>query len=349
MTDDRILAFRDALRSGDSASAVDSFDGFDDAVDDQANRESALRDVARGVVARTPPDDPAHQAAQQFLQAVNQAQQARVKAKYDFALHLEGGPDADDVADRVDAVVDTTDAVDSAAGDLQDEAGDVDLPPSLAVTGPSALLVPKGTAIDAEYTAENLGVTEATDLAVTVEGYDVAVDPAAIDALLAGEATTLAVTGDADEAVEAPLIVTVGSETARTDLRVVDKAGFLDRALTVLDEVEERLDRVDDDDGGNGKGGKGNGKSGIQGLHNKVDTARKRIEKLIDRLESGGKGKGGKSVDNRIRSTMQLLGAFINQAEGLSGNQLSAQDAAVLAGDAGEVIDELDAATRAEA
>lgn len=343
MTDDRIVDFRDALRDGDTAGAVDGFDGFDAAVDDQANRESALRDVARGVIARTPPDEPAHQAAQGFLRAVNDAQGARTKAKYDFALHLEGGPSAADVADRVDAVLDTTDAVETAAGDLREEADGIDLPPALSVTGPSALLVPKGTSIEAEYTASNVGVTPASDLDVTLDGYDgVSASPDAIDSLTAGADATITVSGPADETVEAPLVVSVGAESARTDLRVLDKAGFLDRALTVLDEVQQRLERVSDD-----ADGKGN--SDFRGLENKLRTARNRIEKLKKEAESGG-GKGrGKSLDERIRSTMKLLGAFINQAEGLSPRQLSSQDAAVLAGDAGEVIDELETATRAAA
>lgn len=363
MTDDRILAFRDRLRDGDTAGAIEGFDGFDAAVDEQAARESALRDLARGVITRVEPGEPAHEAAQEFLRDVSTAQDARVKAKYDFALHLENGPSAESVADRVETVVETTAAVDEQADELRDRSGDVDLPPSLTVTGPGGVRVPKGEPVEAEFVAANLGVTAASDLSVRLDGYDLDVSPGAIDSLAAGEERALAVTGAADEAVETAVTVGVGSASASAELRVLDKAGFLEVALVVLGDVEERLARIRetaDDDGGPGAGN-GNGRGddgaepGLTGLENKLDTATQRVERLAERADGGGPGAGngngngnGDSLDQRIRAVMNLLGAFINQVEGLEGGQLTGQDASVLANDATQVIDELALATRAE-
>lgn len=340
MTDQRIVDFRDALRADDAGESIDGFDGFDAAVDEQAKRESVLRDVARGIIARVPPAQPLHQTAQQYLQAVADAQETRLKAKYDFALYLEDGPSADAVADRVDAVIETTDAVEQVGTELRESGGDIDLPPALGVVGPNAITVPKGGFIHAEYTATNLGTTSVSDVEVSLDGYDLSANPTTIDSLASGANAAVIVSGPADETAEAPLVVSVGSAVARTDLRIIDKAGYLERALAVLEDVANRVNDVAESDDGNKNGGKPD----LKGLQNKIKTVRKRIEKLADDVESGKR----KGVDKRIRAIINLVGAFINQVHGLGNEQLSDRNESILSSDAAAVIDELAAATEAE-
>lgn len=63
---------------------------------------------------------------------------------------------------------------------------------------------------------------------------------------------------------------------------------------------------------------------------------RKRIEAV--------KSSSGGSVSNEIKSIQKLMGAFINQVHGWGKNNISDQNQAVLANDAGGVVDELAAA-----
>lgn len=366
MNDDRLTAFRDALREGDTAAAVERFDAFDDAIDAQATRESSLRTVARELITIVPPTQPAHKAAQQFIDRVATAEQARLEAKYSFGLHVENGPDAASVADSVDSVIQTTESVNEASEAVQTEARAIggDFQPAYAVFGPTDRIVPLGSDVSVSYTVENVGAVAVDAKPVELDGYDLSVTPASTPELAPDETTTVTASGTADERAEAPLTLQVGSKVARTSFNVLAKRDFLDNALTVLGTIRDRLDRIgerSDDDGGNGNGngggngngngnggGNGNGNGGqpgLQGLINKVETATTRIEKIIERLSSGK----GRRADKRIGAVANLLGAFVNQVEGLSKQQLSSEDTAVLAGDAGRVIDRLETAIEADA
>ncbi|WP_435320391.1 CARDB domain-containing protein [Haloarchaeobius sp. TZWSO28] len=357
MSDSRVVAFKESLVQGDTAAAIDRFDGFDDAVDEQERREGALRDVARGLIARTPPGDASHAAAQQFLRNVSTAQQARLKAKYDYALYLQGGPSAEAVADRVDTVITATETVDKAAERMRETGSDVPLAPALTLDGPRDVLAQVGSSIEATYTLSNIGTSAAGGLEVSLDGYDLSVAPSTVESLAPGESAEVTVSGTATEAASEPLVVSVGAQTARTGINILDGDGHLDRALLVLDDITDYLDAIAPDEseqeetGGNGGKGKknksgtganGNGgpSKGYNGLVEKVATAREQIETIRQQIESGD----DESVETDIESVQRLMGAFINQTHGWGKTHLSDRSEALLAADAGRVIDELAAA-----
>lgn len=334
MTDDDVIAFREALRQGDTAAAIDRFDGFDDALSRQSNHESAIRDAVRGIIAKVPKNRPVHDAAKQYLQAVFYAQQARIEAKNDFLLHLEGGPDAEAVAKKVNTVIETNDTVQQAESDVR-SAGNVPVPALVAVYGPSNLLVPKGQTVEATYIAENVGFNAASDLDVTVEGYDLTPNPTEITQLPANERNEIGVSGPANTKTNTIITVQVGNKSTQTRLQVLDKSGYLDQSLHLLGQLEDRIENVKNDGSG--------GFPEIRGLEGKLRTARKRIEKLINDIESGKQNE----INNRIRSVINLIEAFINQVEGLSNQQLSDQNEAILTEDAKEFISALETAIQA--
>ena len=364
MTDERLTAFRDALRAGDTRAAVERFDAFDAAIDAQADRESALRSLASELVSRLPPTQPGHKAGQAFIEQVAAAEQARLETKYAFGLHVENGPDAASVADAADQVIETTEQVNDTSDQLRENADDVpvEFNPAYAVFGPGDQVVPLGSDISLSFTVENVGVTEVEPKSVEVNGYELAVSPERTPVLQPEETATITLTGTADERSEAPLTVQVGVETARVSLNVLAKQDFLENALTVLGTVRERLERIGDDadsgnggngnggngngnggNGGNGNGGNGNGNGGqpgLPGLVAKIEQAESRIEQLT----TGNV----RQVDKRIEAVIDLLGAFTNQVEGLSTQQLTNQDAAVLVSDADRAIETLETAIEAK-
>lgn len=341
MVDERVVEFRDALRAGDAAAIVEAFDGFDAAVDTQEARERAVRDVARGIIARSPPDAQEHQSAQQFLRAVSDAQEARISAKYDFALYLQEGPSADRVADSVDRVIETTAAVEDAINAVRDDGRDLMVPPALSVTGPNDVEVASGEAFEAEYTVRNVGVSPAGGLDVAVEGPDLSATPGEIESLGPDETATVTVSGSVDETTERPLVLTVGAATVRSTVVVLDERSHLERALTIIEEIEAQIDALGDEkDGGSPQGGNA---SGLDGLREKLVTARERITEIMEALD----GDTGRPVDKQIDAASRLMGAFVNQTHGLGNRQLADRTEALLAHDAGRAIDELRAAAEA--
>ena len=467
MTEDRIRELRDALRADDPKAAVRRLDDYDDALERRGKREDGLRRLARGVLARTSDSDEANQIAQEFVTTHTDAEQTRIQSKLDFMLYLKGGRPAAEVADRIDTVIETTEEVEQLETALREKGTDVSIPPALAVIGPAQKDVPKGESFELSYEVENLGVSEISNLDVEIEGYDVSVSIDTIATLAPTESETLTVSGSADESTTTMLSVDVGGERVDTGLNILDKAGYLEQSLRLLDQLEEQVRELDigDDHPGEGRGppgdhpgegrgppgdrpgrgrgppgddehpgrGRGNqstsgsqdsvnhrtgtdeqpngtdsnsdrgllpdgghpspgngppgdddddddhpgrgppdddddhpgrgppddddhpgegrgppdderGEESTPGLLNKIETARKRIQAVIDDIESGSLDE----VDDEIRDITRLMGAFINQVEGLSDQHISETDRALLSSDAARTIDMLENAITAE-
>lgn len=247
----------------------------------------------------------------------------------------------------------STEAVETAAERMRAAGADRSLPPALSLSGPSDITVSVGSAIDATYTVTNVGLSTATDIAVTLEGYDLSISPSSVESLPAGETAELTLSGVATEPTESLLVISAGAETARASLDVLDEDGHLDRALAIIGDIEDRLGRIADAADDNSSPDKDKGKTkgkgknkpkgkdkrqsnGINGLQEKLTTARKRIEAV--------KSSASGSVSNEIKSIQKLMGAFINQVHGWGKNNLSNRNEAVLTNDAGGVVDELAAA-----
>lgn len=261
MSDDRVAAFRDAVRSDDTAAAIAQFDDFDAALDDQQARESAVRDVARGLLARRSQNPEGAKAAKQYLEAVAKAQQARIEAKNNFLLYLKDGPSGTEVADSVDAVVSAHDSVRENETTMRQTARDVALPTTVQVIGPGVRTVPLGQSVEIDYEVANVGLRGISDVAVEVEGFGATADPSSIDKLSAGSETTVAVSGTPETSEETTLKVTIDDATAQTRIVPLDKAEYVDRIWTQFEETNSEIDEAASLSrrtvgNGSGKGGK---------------------------------------------------------------------------------------------
>lgn len=332
MNDARIVAFRDALADGDHVSAIERFDDYDDALDSQSIRERALRNLARGIVAHTDADSSDNRAAQELVRVITDAQQARIKSKFEFMLYLEGGPDAEHVAGRVQDVLDAHESVATAEERIRSLDADVSLPVLLGLYGPRSLVVPKGTTFDATYTIENVGITDASDLDVLVQGYDVSVDPSTIESLAVDASADITVTGDADRAADTFLLVNVGSESSRTALVVLAKADYLDQTLAQLDRFEATLAELDEVL-----------HRPIRPFQRKIGTVRRELESMQTDLENGRIG--ARRVNNEIHAVNSQLGGLYGLVNSLQ--QVSAVKRESLKSELDAVGDLLDEATEA--
>ncbi|WP_440006373.1 CARDB domain-containing protein [Halomicrococcus sp. SG-WS-1] len=241
MSDDRVVAFRDAVGSGDTATAIDRFDDFDEALNDRQARESAVRDVARRILARSSQNPESAEAAKRYLEAVAEAQQARLQAKYDFLLYLKDGPSGSDVADKVDSVVSANESVRERETSMRQNSGDIALPTAVQVTGPSVRTVPLGESLDIEYEVVNVGLRGVSEVAIDVEGFDATAESSAIDALPAGKETTVTVSGTPKTSDETALKVTVDDSTAQTRVVPLDKAEYVERVGTQFEETKSEV------------------------------------------------------------------------------------------------------------
>lgn len=386
MADERLESLRDDLRAGDVVAAIDQFDDAHDALEDQAARERALRTLARSVTARTEQSAQSNTAARGLVEATMQAETKRTAFPLTFLAFAEGELSAADFAEAVDETIETVDRVDDRADRLDDLKGTVPLPRLVALLGPDRVEVPKGSPIDVDLDLENVGARDVEGIETGVEpiesgvaGFDLGITPGSVTALPAGETEVLTVTGLAAAARTVTLEVTAKgedvAETTRTVVEVLDKHGYLERAREMVVELEEETEAK------TGATGNGQGNGGtVPGMLNKLDTARRRIDNLLYELSNdddsggnggngnggdgnggdgnGGNGNGGNgndgnggradSIDNRIESVIDLIGAYDNQAEGLIGSRLTEKEGGVLLMHSADVTDALERAAEAE-
>lgn len=341
LTENGLQKLKAALEDGRIADALNLYDDAEATIGNQESRERTWQKLSRGVLARTDTSAQANSAARQFTQTVGAADQSRIAFHVGFMSFAGGNLAPDEMAAKAEAVIDSHETVVSRAETMIETASGVSLPPTVGVFGPNDAAVAKGDRVDLSFTAENLGTLSVTDLDSSVEGYDLDASPEIVASLDAGESVEISISGTASEAGTFSVALRLSGEsaedTATVALTVLDREDLLGRTLETLRDLQTTVEALtaERDDG--------NGDGGLSGLENKVETAVKRVEKLRD--QSGG----GKSTTNRIESVSDLLGAFQNQTEALSGSSVPAQRAAVLHHDAGQAISLLERAADAEA
>lgn len=352
LTENGLQKLKAALEDGRIADALNLYDDAEATIGNQESRERTWQKLSRGVLARTDTSAQANSAARQFTQTVGAADQSRIAFHVGFMSFAGGNLAPDEMAAKAEAVIDSHETVVSRAETMIETASGVSLPPTVGVFGPNDAAVAKGDRVDLSFTAENLGTLSVTDLDSSVEGYDLDASPEIVASLDAGESVEISISGTASEAGTFSVALRLSGEsaedTATVALTVLDREDLLGRTLETLRDLQTTVEALtaERDDGNRRSGpskGNGNGDGGLSGLENKVETAVKRVEKLRD--QSGG----GKSTTNRIESVSDLLGAFQNQTEALSGSSVPAQRAAVLHHDAGQAISLLERAADAEA
>ncbi|MCT9098204.1 CARDB domain-containing protein [Haloarchaeobius sp. HME9146] len=342
MTDDRLLAFQDALQRGATGEALDKYDGVETALNEQETTEEGVQVLARAVAQQTDPATQANQTAQQYMRAVTTAQQARLEFNVKFMSFVTDNVEPQTLAESIGAVIEAHETVDSVASKLRERADNVAVRPILAVSAPSQLTVPKGQTFSITVEATNLGTAPTDALDVTVSPDSVGVDPTQLPSLSGGDRVTISVSGRATADQPVPVEVNASNDdigdTAGSVVTAVSKGDYLIEAIEETDrllEVVGNLESGAGDDSKNGTKGKQNGGSngGKSGLENKLETVRKRLEKVKTRVERGQT----KSANEKLESVSSLVGTVATQADALGGKQIPEQRAGVVTAEAREI------------
>lgn len=329
MLKDQLTTLRTALDSDDEVAVLDLTDPATDALAEKRSRESALDALAQHVRASASPDSDARAAAEGYFDAVTRAEQERAEATRAVMGYLTDDVSAADAAAAVGDAVDAEDDVLASTDELTAAKGDLTLPPVLAATGPADLEIPKGTSASATVRVENLGGEAAPDVGVALDS-ELALDvsPTELGTLDPDEVATVEVGGSPTTTGTFRVDVTARSGdrvgSATIDAVVASKSDYLQRARQQVETLRRNVEQIRDESGGNGK-------DGLRGVENKLETAGKRIEQLIRKVENG-RG-NGRNVNNEIDSVSNTLEAARNQVEGLSPQQISAANRTLIASD----------------
>lgn len=338
MTNHTLEQFHDTLRDGNIVEALNQFDSVEAALQRQESQEQMYQTVARGTIARTSPSEQANNVAQQLVEQAFTAEQARISFNLGFMSFAGGNLSVDQMAERTEQVIEAHEQIDATAEQLQTAKSGVELPLLMSLSGPSSVSSYKGGSVEREYALDNFGTRAIENVAVAVDGYGLSPSPADIGTLAADETVSVTVSGAMNEAGTFTASITASgdgaSDTVELTIAVREKHGFIDQALAVLDGLKSHVSNVD-------AGGAKNG------LMNKLNTAEKQLNNIQNQLERG-KTPPENAINNKLEAVINELGAFANQVDGMTGSQLSQDQAGLFLHDYREVVGVLEQAINAD-
>lgn len=353
MFTEQLQRLRNELADDDRSGVLNLTDPVMDALEATRIREAAYDKVAQHV--RASADGDAHSVADDYLDAVSEAEKRRGEAIQTVMRYLSGETTGEAAASAVDDAIDAENQLGDTTDALDGAKGDVSVPPILAVAGTETLEIPKGTDVSETYTVSNLGTEVAGDVTVSVDGdLSLSASPTAVGRLAPEEEATVTLSGSPTDEGQHNVRLSASSghvgDVLVVTAVVADKGDYVERARTQVQTLRRTVAGIRDDaDGGNGKNGnrgKGNGGNGLQGVENKLRTIDNRLEKTQRQLERGRTP--ANAIDNQLGAAINALEAVQNQVEGLRPQQISSGDATLVVNDAEKTVTTLETAQRAD-
>lgn len=301
----------------------------------------------------------------EYLQATARTSEARTKVNSGLFRYLSDEATASETLDTVDDALSKREQVRQKGRRLVAAKDELDGFPAIVVLyGQDELEIPKDGSIGTNYTVENVGNTPKKNLDIEVESseLDVQSNPGSIAELNPEEIESVSLSIPGGVRKEGVFSITLSVRTAPEEeteeggiedtldvsLVVIDKSGYIDRAISQTRALSEELDDIRTDTTGRN-----------QGLMKKLETIEKRLKDIKKKIDAGsqseGKGRGrsggppGEAIDNQIDSIINQYDAFINQVEGLQkADKISEFRSVLFTQDAGDVIETLEKAKKAE-
>lgn len=242
-------AFRDAVAAGNQEEALDLASSVFDELDAESERERGVELAARSVATDGTRSKSELQAANDVTESILATESARTSLAYSVIEIAQGRFDREATLETVDAILDSQDRVDSAVDSLRESGAVERLDPILvAFTTGNELELPKGTAGTASVTVQNSGGRAAEPVTVDADApTGVDVSPTRVDELAGGDTTTVEVSFPASLdagrhaarlTVDAPA---ASPSSAAVAAAVLSKAEYAERAISSLDDLEERI------------------------------------------------------------------------------------------------------------
>lgn len=299
---------RTKAQQGQVESALETIDEVEAAFAEDRVRTERIDTLATAVRFGSDSESPAAEAADAHLERATELEQSRIELNEAILNYVTGGGSSETLVERIESTIDAYHALDTARSDLITEAETVDLGVLVHLAPIDDRQVPKGDTAAITTTIENLGDTETGSLSVRLDGNSVVsttLSPTSVGELPADDdrPVDIGLTGEATGRTRLRLVVE-GSRRDSVQFRVevLDKAGFLSRALSIeerlLGDVREREDS-------------------LRGLESRLRTIKEQLERLIedvDQTDTPGLGQTN-SIDNRIEAVIEKVESMIRTLE----------------------------------
>ena len=376
MIEDTLQTLERALKEEDSQAAAEAARRLDAQIPGQRAKEQAVASLGRTVVSETESEDIA-ETAQAARQAA--AESLGHRGRIYSALYEYNTDQIDEAtaAERVSTYRETVGSFESASASLSEVKSDVEIPPVLVATiDPTQLTVPLGGPVEGAIDLRNVGGATAEGIIVTTDSTNgtFTADPDSIGSVPANGSRRIDIRGSPTKEGSVSVKIEANNGTlAQTDLQfnVQSKQEYIGAVLTGMRDLftqlfslipESERPTVEEVTGGSGNSGDGNsnrnseessseggkqsgqseesGYSGpFEGLINKLVRT---VEQLVAVFEDVEKGKSSQSVAGKLDACQNRLGAFSNQVEAQSGQEIPEKRAVELLGKTEELQSAID-------
>lgn len=310
-TTDVLRRLREELANDRIEAALQTVDDLEDSFATDRARTAATDTLATAVRFNSDTDSAAVTAANEHLEAATELEQRRIRLNEAILSLLVDETDPSTVVGRIDAALTGYDALASARQTLQEASDGVSVGALLHLGLLEDIRVPKGGSRTQSTELQNLGSAGTNGLTVSATDDNivtVALSPTTIDELGAGRTEPIGVdvTGESTGSTRVRVTVEGGStESTAFRVEVLDKADYISEALSIATSLREDV-----------AARMASGSNSLRGLHNKFSELVRRLEQILDRLESGTNGKGKRNdVDNRIESVRNRFAAIVHLLE----------------------------------
>lgn len=332
---------KEAIERDDKQTLVNRFDDMEEAFTTR-RRETEIATVLASELSRyrnrRSVDD---ELIDRYFEIVRQASQHRIQTHRAALEYLTGELSKETAMSTIDKAIDIEDELSESMTAMCDLDHEVEIPPTLSVSGRREIEVPAGTPLSASLTVENLGHQPAQDVTVSLEtDLAITLDHPDLSELAGGAERSIIVEGTPAEIGVHDIYVSVAGEaeitTFEMQIAIGGRANYLNNARSQIDDQLAFVRELKDDAPGRG--------GGLNGIENKFETADKRISKIVDDLDE----EDANEIVKRIDAVGNLLETVQKHARALAGTHLTDGHAARLRYDTQAILDSVEGAIDAE-
>lgn len=310
MTESLLTDLRYHVADGNTEAAVVTADELLDAFDDDRTEARRNDIVATHVRYDVDEGSDAAVAADEYLKAATERDQARIQLADAVVGFLYRGEDSEVLIDRIDETLAAYEAVRPKRDALLEHAEETSMGVVLHLDEVERTRVPVGSSVGATTTLENLGDQSERNIEFEASGeapVSLTFSPPAFDDFAPGEREFVGLGLEGESTGQGRIRVAVEGEQTRESVQfsveVLDRAGYL---REVVDLTTMMLNDLED---ATGEQGGGNGSNGLQ---NRLEGIRDRLENLLAQIQSSD---GQPNVERRIGPVRNQYEAVVRTLE----------------------------------
>lgn len=276
MIEETLETVEESIEEEDKQAVAEYLDDLVDAFDQRRSEAEAVDAVANELRYHQNGDD-GMGAVEQYAETFSETSRNRMQVQQAVIGYLTGETTKEKVLDAIQNAREVEARFTDEMETVSEQADEIEIPPTLSISGPRQIEVPKGTDLSEQFQLNNYGGESDESVELSVEtGLEIEVVPEAIDTLDADDSVGLTIEGSPTEVgVHNTYLHAEGEEirtTIETAIAIGGRSEYIEKAREQITTRLEFVRKLKPDAPGSG--------GGLNGVENKFETADKRLSKI---------------------------------------------------------------------